>query len=255
MLRRAFAVTFMVSVLAVGALGQKPNSKNATLRPKGREAGVATIWSLQPILEVLNKAKLSGSLEFSGSCDSLAPTDFPDFPQVRTPVTSGGTPLQTLREIFAGDPAMQVSQDPNGTVRMIEKGVPIDIMSVRIDHILFGDKDKGGYTYSANGALSIILSSPEIQSCMKAHDATDSLSNSGPISILSCVGVCTIPAWVPHIEGGLDNVTLPEAMDRVFKTFPGIWIYQNCPRSEYAKRKVYFRYYHLQDTISGVIVE
>src|SRR5713101_7717431 len=61
MVRRAIAAAFIVCML-VWSLGQE-----------ARAAG-AKAAALQPTLEVLDKAKLSGSLEFSGHCDLR---DFP----------------------------------------------------------------------------------------------------------------------------------------------------------------------------------
>ena len=39
------------------------------------------------------------------------------------------------------------------------------------------------------------------------------------------------PVEWPHISGTLDNITLSEALDYVLKTFPGIWLYENCPQT------------------------
>jgi hypothetical protein len=39
--------------------------------------------------------------------------------------------------MLTDDPAMQVVQIPDGTIRMIESGVPTDLLNVRIGHISF----------------------------------------------------------------------------------------------------------------------
>jgi len=261
----------MVGLLVMGAWAQDPGSKKATIQHlREAETAPGTYYSLRPILDVLDKAKLSGSLEFSGSCNTPG---FAEFPQLRAPVTSGGSPLQTLREIFADDPAMRVTQHADGTIRMIEKNVPTDILNVRIGHILFGSDGSG--VYSANSALELILSSPEINLYMKAHDINLPHENFRFISFESNAitirdlphiegttvtappempAVGTNPDWVTHIEGSLDNVTFSETMDHIVKTFPGIWLYENCPRSDTRKRIVLFRFLHLEDTILGVIV-
>jgi hypothetical protein len=236
MLGRAFLVVFIVSMLAV-SLGQQ-----------ARATGAKTA-SLKPILEVLDRAKLSGSLEFSGSCDLR---DFPDFPQFRDSATSGGLPLQTVRDMLADDSAMQVMQDPDGTIRMIESGVPTDLLNVRISHILFESNGANGQRaiYSPNVALRYILQAPEVVAFMKAHDigwpyvgeAVPGNAGARPSS------------W-PHISGSLDNVTLSEALDRVLKTFPGIWIYENCPQSDKRNRIVYFRFSYLRKIGPEVPVE
>jgi hypothetical protein len=156
---------------------------------------------------------------------------------------------------------------------MIEKNVPTDILNLRIGHILFGSEGSG--VYSGSEALELILRSPEINPFMKAHDIKWPLFDYRVVSLESDAAtirdlpriegtnviappekpaVGTNPDWVTHIAGSLDNVTFAEAMDQVFKTFPGILLYENCPRSETRKRIVFFRFLHLEDTILGVIV-
>jgi hypothetical protein len=192
------------------------------------------------MLEALDKAKLSASLEFSGQCDLL---DFPDFPRFRTPATSGGSALQAVREILADDPAQHVTQDPDGTIRMIGSGVPSDLLNVRISHILFESNGANGQRalYTPNAALRFVLGAPEVVAFMKAHDIEWPYSGE---SVPGNAGAWP-PAW-PHVSGALDNVTLSEALDHILKTFPGIWIYENCPRSEKKNRVVYFRFFYLR---------
>ena len=47
---------------------------------------------------------------------------------------------------------------------------------------------------------------------------------------------------LPHISGNLDNVTLSEALDYVLRTFPGLWVYENCP-SKKRKRAVFITFF------------
>jgi hypothetical protein len=242
MLRRAVSVAFIISILLIGSRGQNQDEAEAN---RNREAFIARTkeGSLRPILEVLDKANLSGSLEFSGRCESLGVQDFPEFPKFRVPATSGGSPLQTLREILSDDPSMQVTQDPDGTIRMIESGVPTDILNVKIGHVTFENSGISGQhgVYSANWALYLIFEAPEVAAFMKAHDIEWPFAVFGPLS--GIIGKTPLPPSVPHISGSMDNLTFSEAMDRVVKTFPGIWIYENCPRSDTKKRLVYLHIY------------
>ena len=141
---------------------------------------------------------------------------------------------------------MQVMQESDGTIRMIETGVPTDLLNIRIRDIVFE-----GYGHSAvynpNAALNFILSAPEVVAFMKLHDI------GWPFAGEAAPG--NPGAWppdLPHISGSLDNVTLSEALDRVLKTFPGVWVYENCPRSDKKNRVVYFRFFHLRKIGSGV---
>ena len=252
MLRRAFSVGFIVGMLVVGSRGQDEAHRNL-------QAFIARtkVGSLRPLLEVLDKANLSGSLEFSGRCESLVVQDFPEFPKFRAPATSGGSPLQTLREMFADDPAMQVTQDPDGTIRMIERGVPKDILNVWISYLPFGDGQAGGPRpiYSANIALMGILGAPEVEVFMKAHHIEWPFLVFGPVSGIFDTVPPAVPPDVPQLWGPLDHVTFSGAMDYVLKAFPGVWFYENCPRSAAKKGVVYFRFYHLEKTGSGPIVQ
>ena len=166
MVSRAVAVAFIIGILVVGSQGQDEAHRNL-------QAFIARtkLGSLRPILEVLDKANLSGSIEFSGRCESLIVQDFPEFPKFRVLATSGGSPLQALHEMFADDPAMQVTQDPDGTIRMIEKGVPTDILNIGISHIPFesGQPPAPRPIYDPNMALMHILGAPEVKLFMKAH--------------------------------------------------------------------------------------
>jgi hypothetical protein len=242
--RRALAVAAIVGVLVADSLGQEAGSKTSRQRSQAEKKAVSTESSLQPILNVLTKANLSGSLEFSGNCGSLAFPGYPEFPQVHAPSTMDGPALQTLRRLFADNPGIRVTQDPDGTIRMVERSVQIDILHLRIRHISF-DRD----AYDPNVAAEYIVSTPEIKLFMKSHDMQWPFGGGGAGSWIAG----EIPPTAPHISSSMDNVTLSEAMDRVLKTFPGLWIYQNCPASNTRKRIIYFEFYELLDTPKVVI--
>jgi hypothetical protein len=44
--------------------------------------------------------------------------------------------------MFKDDKEMQVTQEPDGTVRMIEKSVPQDLLNVQIGRISFDEEQK-----------------------------------------------------------------------------------------------------------------
>jgi hypothetical protein len=240
MLRYALSLIFIVGML-VGAPRQEAWA-SSTIGP----------GALQPILEVLDKAKLSGSLEFTGWYEPGYPRYFPQF---HSPAMSEGTPLQILRDMFADNLAVRVTQDSDGTIRMIENGVLADLLNVRISHISFdgygshtANEEAGEYT--PNGALYVILQAPEVVAFMKARGiATPTGGGAVP------GGVAPMTHRLPHISGSMDDLTLAEALDRVLKTFPGLWIYKSCARNDTKKRVIYIRFYQLQRIGSQVIVQ
>lgn len=248
MLNRVIKNSFVFCLFALEAWGQMADPRNAVQGVRETASTVATESSLLPILELLDKAKLSGSLEFSGHCDSFNNPGFPEFPPLRVTIAKGKPPLQILREMFIDDPKMRVTQDASGIVRMVERGVPNDILNVRIGHIALGGGEGG--VYNANAALNSLVWAPNVQLFLKAHDIE------WPFTVNAFVGnVAKVsPVW-PHISGYQDTLTLLEAMDNTLKTFPGIWIYENCPRTDTKSRFVFFQFYHLQRTGFETIVE
>lgn len=216
MTRRLFAASLILTLIGICS---------------GQERGGGSAEVVAPLIEnVLKKAQVSGSLGYWGRCDLHQP--LPDFPKVRTLRESReGPPLQILREMFADDPKMQVTQESDGTIRMVESDVPRDLLEVRITHISFTDG------YDPLSATQKIVHAPEVQSFMKAHDIwwpSDAGGirggNSGP------------SPGLPHMSGDLDNVNVSQALDYVLKTFPGFWVYENCP-SEKTKRVVFFWFF------------
>jgi len=196
---------------------------------------------LRPLLQALAKSGVSGSLAFSGHC-----TGFPrDLPHMRVPSTSDGAPLQLARETFSDDPTMQFSQDPDGTIRMKERGISTELLDVKISHVPF---ETNGVplqyaAYNPDHALYYaILRAPEVSAFADAHDIQVPFVGmgglGGPGQQLS--------AELPHISGSMDNLTLSQALDRIVKTFPGIWVYENCP-ADGKRRVVLFSFYSLQN--------
>lgn len=182
---------------------------------------------LKPVLGVLQEAHLSGSVGLVGRCD---PSSLPGFPQFANAEASVSSPLAALHEIVAGDSGMRVKQDANGTIRITEKGLPSDILKVKIGHIVFEDYSHHDI-HSANLAVSVILSAPEVKSFMAGHNiAAPQLTGSRGVGIGP--GESQWPPNAPQISGAVDNVTVLEALDRVLAAFPGeAFVYWNCPET------------------------
>ncbi len=186
---------------------------------------------LQPLVEALHNANVSGSLELS-RCDFGL---LPHFPNLRVPTAAGPLP-QVLREMFADDPVMRVTQDADGTIRMIESGVPTDLLGVKIKHLPF---ELNGIplqyeAFSPDAAVRAILHTPEVLAFAKAHSIVIPPPGGG------IMGPSDHLAASPHIVGSMDDLTVSQALDGVLKTFPGIWIYEDCPCSDRKSRCPFF---------------
>ncbi len=185
------------------------------------------------IAEVLSEANVSGSLAYWGRCGDLEAR--PDLPSVRPrPENSGSVPpVQALREMFADDPKMHVTQDANGMIRMVESDVPRDLLDVRISHISFKDYDGRDGVWNPRQARRMLEHAPEVQAFLRAN-----VRWASDAEYINDVSGGRSPNF-PHVSGDLNDVTLAEAMDYVLKSFPGFWVYENC-RWEDGTRVVFF---------------
>jgi hypothetical protein len=187
-------------------------------------SGPRLVTPLRPLFVAMGKANVSGSLIFSGHCDASTPTDFPHF---RAASSAGRSPVDVARDIFAGRPSTQVTQDPDGTVRMTESGVPKELLNVKISHISFEANGKPSQYTAFSGQSAIdngVLRAPEVLAFMKAQ-GFETRSGGGITG-----GSGPLPEYLPHITRSMDNLTVSQALDDVLKTFPGIWVYEYCPR-------------------------
>jgi hypothetical protein len=177
------------------------------LRPWGAE--------LQPILEALDQAGLSGSVELSGKCD---PAHLPGFPEFHSVAMSRDSAIQTLRGMVSDLPAMRVGQDSDGTIRMKETGVPQDSPQRQDQSCLTRTHGHKGI-YTADSAVQIIMTTPEVVAFLKEHDIVWRGAPRGEGGIGG--GPREWPPGRPHLVGPLDNVTVSEALDRVLQSFSG----------------------------------
>jgi hypothetical protein len=128
-----------------------------------------------------------------------------------------------------------VSQESNGIIRVVEPGVPTDILGVRIDHLSFDGIS------NPDEVLEVILGAPEVRSFMRAHgigQPIDSFASPPAYRLPGMKHVQPKPG-VRSISGELNDVTLADALDYVLKSFPGFWLYQDCGTPE-QQRVVYF---------------
>jgi hypothetical protein len=195
-------------VLAIPSLGQAGGGRDPRM-------GVAALRNF------LRAAHVSGSLEYQGECGPHMWV--PELPSIRDLTDYSGPPREVLRKMFAGDPRMRITEEPGGMIRMVETGVPTDLLDFEIHHLSFH-----GYSpESSHGpgvALLAILANPEVQAFRKANNIgpnPDSFSVPGDSF-----------SGKPIVYGDLDDVTVSQALDYVLRTFPGFWLYESCLSKE-----------------------
>jgi hypothetical protein len=184
------------------------------------------------ILNVLARARVSGSLEYNGKCGPNVVV--PDLPRLRGPQKPyAQNPASALRSMFSVDGRMAVSQERNGIVRVIETGVQTDILDIRIGHLSFNRIS------DPEQALSLVLDAPEFRSFMQAHGVGQPFDRFAPPFYL-LPGLNKSPeSGVRSISGELNDVTVADSLDYILRTFPGFWLYQNC-QSPDGQRVVHF---------------
>jgi hypothetical protein len=137
---------------------------------------------------------------------------------------------------------MQVTQEDGGMIRMMERNVPTDLLSVRIHHLSFFSSDfpfasEFGPVHGPRMALIAILLSPEVVAFGREHNIANFPS---PDRGFLLPGDCCGGGLVIH--GELNDVTVSQALDYVLQTFPGFWLYENCV-TEKGERSVYLNFH------------
>jgi hypothetical protein len=201
---------------------------------------VPPVDPIEPVLNVLKAAKTTGSLEFRGKCKSFSYPGFPDFPPMVEDNPTLGSPVQRLVSIFSKDSLMGVRQAADGRIEMMEIGIPEDVLNITIDNIDFSGPQKR-VVNNPNGAVEVVLYSPEVQNYIALH------SISFPYSVSMASG---IPGGVPdprlpQISSSFHNETVRFLLNQIAKTLKSFWIYENCPTSAKGSRVVYIRFYRL----------
>jgi hypothetical protein len=234
MLRLLLVSIFFISP-AVPAQGQDVlPRKTALVRP------------LQPVLEVLRRAGVSGSLELSAHCENrgIVLGAVPLLPRLHVSEVSNSSPLEALRGMFADDPAMHVTQNGDDTIRMIEGGVPSNLLSTRIKHIHLESMrlpSQNATFVASNAMLHVILDAPELVASMEANHIVFPFNGQG-----GSFGIESVPESAPRFSVDMDNLTLAEALDKVLEKFPGLWIYETCTRAGEKNSVVGIWYFDLQ---------
>lgn len=161
----------------------------------------------------------SGSLEYWGFCDPNK--DWPDFPEPRSVSNRKGSALDLLQWMFADDPKMQVTQERDGTIRMVETDVPQDLLQVKIHHVSFSmPYTNGAIAHSGPMAVYALLNTPEVIAFMEQN-----IGRKVPWGGWGMPGQLALEGpTVPE----LNDVTVEQALNKVLETFHGFWQYQNC---------------------------
>ena len=186
------------------------------------------------IRDVLRQGATSGSIISAADDCEMADSQIPVPTSIHAPKQTGST-VEQLKDMFSEISGMVVTKDSNGIIRMVQKGVPTDILDLRIRFVVFSPSNAPfpQLFHGPNMALVTILSSPEVRLFMKQHNITPP-----PSRLEGHMG-----QNLPPLTGQLHDVTLSQALDYVLQSFPGYWVYESCTTKE-GRRAVNFHFYY-----------
>lgn len=205
----------LILCIGLGCTKVTPPQKNDTNNAKEELSNslIATV------LRVLEKNHRSGSLVFRGMCtDSGGATD--SF-KVISPVPDV-TPIETLHQALVNNPRLTVKEDSEDMIRVVDIDTQPEILRVKINDLTFQDEN------DPIEAVSKILSSHELATYMRNHHI-EFIATSG--------GLVPEPSG-HHLSATMTNSTVSQSLDRITKTFPGVWIYEECLAQQGEKRVV-----------------
>lgn len=160
------------------------------------------------VVQFLHKNHRSGSMVYEGNCAEGGVTD--SF-RVAEPKT-GAPAVQALRDAFAQEPRLTVKQDATGRIRVTGGNAHTDLLDLRLPQVTFHDE------INPRDATESLDTYAEVQSYMQSHH----------IKFVNAMNaLAPMPKGV-HLNATLKNVTISEALDRITKSFPGVWIYGEC---------------------------
>lgn len=205
-------------VLLTAGCGRGSSGGTPTFPPKVAQDEV-TFPLVNLVARVLGEADQPGSLIYEGNCSPGKPND----PFELRPPAPGVPPLQALHEAFSHDPQLTAKLQ-SGLIRVAEVGVPHDLLDLRISQISFRNED------DPRDAVGRLLALPVVRDYMRNHHI---------YFLVVLPGISALPSkGGPRLNGTIKGAAVFQVLDRIVRTFPGMWIYRECAGSR-GERFVY----------------
>lgn len=202
---RQFIISAIVGALLSSAV-QSQESRLAASRER-------TVESL--VQDMYFDTQSSGSLALRGRCED-------------TPLGSGIVsdvisvppegPFKNLTVALAAlsrlDAHISWAVDRGGLVRVTDNRVTGELLGIRLKHVRFNA------VVTINAAVRAVMSAPEVRSYLAANHIEEFpvFPHGSPVST----------EGFPALSDELHDVTVAQALDRIVKYFPGLWIYSEC---------------------------
>ena len=208
MIRRiTISVLFLLSVSMAVQIGW---SKEFRPLSKGTWTTVENF-----VVEMFFLTKDSGSMTLSGTCETTQQGNVVVSDTLLHPPRG---PFQNLGEALTAvsqlDPHLSWIRDKEGLMRVSDDRVPDDVLRIRLQRVRFRR------AVDVNEAIRSVMSAPEVRAYFKENHIEDAtvFINVVPLSTKG----------FPRLSDELRNVTVAEALDRIVRFFPGLWIYSDC---------------------------
>lgn len=185
---------------AVRAQGFRPVSKGRT-----------TVENF--VQEMFFLTHSSGSLTLRGTCEvtqqgSIVVSDPLSNPP-QGPFRNLGEAMTAISQL---DPHLSRTRDKEGLMRVNDNRVTGSVLKIHLKRVHFNR------AADPNEAIRIVLSTPEVREYLKKNHIEQGTVFIMPMNSKD----------VPKLSGDLRNVTVEQALDRIVKFFPGLWIYSEC---------------------------
>lgn len=202
MIRHLIVSGFLVLLVssAVQAQGFRPVSK-----------GWTTVENF--VQEMFFLTHSSGSVTLSGTCEVTQQGSIVVSDPLSNPPQG---PFQNLGEAMTAvsqlDPHLSWTRDKEGLMRVNDNRVTGSVLKIHLKRVHFNR------AADPNEAIRIVLSAPEVREYLKQNHIEQGTVFVMPMNSKD----------VPKLSGDLRNVTVEQALDRIVKFFPGLWIYSEC---------------------------
>lgn len=157
----------------------------------------------------------SGSMTLSGTCKTTQQGNVVVSDTLSNPPQGPfGNFSEAMTALSQLDPHISWTRDKDGYMQVSDNRVKGDVLLIRLNRVHF----KGAV--EPNAAIRDVMSAPEVRAYLKEKHIEEGIVFNNIVP--------TSTKGFPKLSGDLRDVTVAQALDRIVKFFPGLWIYSEC---------------------------
>lgn len=212
---RAIIMLFLSSGALASHLqpGAPPQSQSRPYAISRHNEGIVLKW----VRPVLRDSGYAGLIEYSGFCRTNHPA-YVEFPKIGISQPRQTTPLDAIRDIFADNMAVKISEEPNKVI-IINIGSPsVAIIHTKISSLRLAPIIQ----YNPGIAVYAIMGAGQVKARMdQLNFHTTQYINFGMLVAEPAPGL-------PHLPAVLKDISVEEIFKLIAQTFHGIVVYGTC---------------------------